>query len=233
MTTVNRIDHQVAVINHIIFGITRPFVHVGTVEQDLVAFFLLLIAQHKRLGARQLLDVQVAVRYIGAVRLQLYLLFGEDRQVAVPVVFQDGVIGYQLPVEIYCYTVSFHDDAEMVPFADSVVCQFQRLAFMLLVVVQPAGANLCAHINTGGVPYLHLRRTAEVNTGVAFFGDLPVDQHFKVAVFFFRAKVIAMTVEHQQPISYRPAAAHVFISFLLCLGEGFGIHLSAGNRVFH
>ncbi|MNL36829.1 hypothetical protein D3C87_1589390 [compost metagenome] len=82
--------------------------HIGTVKQYFIAFFLFLCAQFKRFRTWDLPDVNVTVSHRRTMGLQFNLLFSKDRQVPVPVILQDHIVGHQLPVQVNCNTVALH-----------------------------------------------------------------------------------------------------------------------------
>ena len=101
-----------AVFQRIVHQIARPLIHVGTVEEHLETFFLLLCRELERLLALQFLHVDVAEVALAAMCLQLQLLYREDRLRAVPVVLHDHIIYHQLSVEAHGYAVAHHLDVE-------------------------------------------------------------------------------------------------------------------------
>ena len=66
-----------------------------------------------------------------------------------------------------------HPDTKRVPLADWIVRYHCGLAWVFLVVIETAGADLVLV----RVPNLHLRRAAQIDTAVtARVDNLPVDQ---------------------------------------------------------
>ena len=113
-------------------------------------------------------DIYVAVIDLAAVSLQLYLLDGEDGACAVPVVLKRNCIYDEDAVQTHGDAVADHIDVERVPLAQRVVGHTKWCATVLLIVVEPARANLCTYVDACYVPYLYLRCAAQVNAGIRF-----------------------------------------------------------------
>ena len=78
---------------------------------------------------------------------------------------------------------------EAVPVADLPVCNLKRLRRVLLVVVKSARTDVPLVVR---IPYLDLRRAAEVESRVARNGeDSPVSPHLEVLVVLPRRERVA------------------------------------------
>ncbi|CDD13701.1 unknown [Parabacteroides merdae CAG:48] len=67
--------------------------------------------------------------------LQFNLFDREDRELAIPIVFQNHIIHHFLSVQYDCHTVTDHLDVKAVPFTQLIIGHFRRLALVHLVVV--------------------------------------------------------------------------------------------------
>ena len=152
---------------------------------------------------------------VGAVRLQLDRAAREDRLLPIPVVLQRHVVHDLRAVEEHRHLVADHPDAEGVPLAHRVVGEHERLARVLLVVVEAAGPDLRPDVCARRVPDLDLRRAAQVDAAVAVLGDAPVDEHLEVAVVLHRAEVVALAVEDDHPVAHAPVVARLRVGLRL------------------
>ncbi|CDD13700.1 unknown [Parabacteroides merdae CAG:48] len=93
-----------------------------------------------------------------------------------------------------------------------------------------------SYVYTRSIPYLHLRRTTQVNTGIRFrTGRIkhPVHIHFKITVLFFRAQIVTLAIEYQHTVFHAPAFTHDLIGFRLLFGQLSRFHLRTGNRILY
>ena len=154
--------------------------------------------------------------------LQLNLLNGKNGLCSVPKVFQYHIVGNQFAVEPYGNALANHFDVKCVPFTHFLIGNFDRFALMFLIVVQPSGSYLSAYFHACRIPDLHLRCSAQINSGIRFgtFIKFPVYQHFKIAVLLFCAKVIkSLTIENNQSVFNLPVQSHLLIGFCLCSSQ--------------
>ena len=166
--------------------------------------------------------------------LELNLLNREDRLGAVPIVLKRGVVHNKLAVKPHGHLLANHLDAERIPRTYLVVGDEECLVGVLLVVVETARTDV-PHVV--GIPYLHLRSAAEVESGVAAGGEnAPIDEHLKVFVILLGRKRIAaaQTIEEKGSVTHLPVLDHMFIGELLDVGGLAGLALAgllADNRI--
>ena len=67
-----------------------------------------------------------------------------------------------------------------------------KLAWILLIVVKAAGANL----PLVRIPNLHLRRTAQIDAAVTTVVDFPIHIHLKIGVVFLGAEALPAASEN-------------------------------------
>jgi len=158
--------------------------------------------------------------------LKLDLPARVDRLLALPVVLQRHVVHDENVVQIDGDALADHEDAERVPLAGRAVGDVERLARVLLVVPQTAGAFRA-------VPDLHLRAAAEVDAAVALGLDLPVDEEVEVCVVAAGAEAVALAVEDERAVGDGPVGAHAGVGLFLRLGQLVGLHARAARRVGH
>ena len=112
--------------------------------------------------------------------------------------------------------VSDHPDPEGVPMMHRVVRHQQRLALVLLVVVESTGSHLGTHLGQCRIPDLNLWRASQVHSAVSSLTDLPVDQHLEVTVFLYRANVLeSFPDELEVPVLNDPVLVHLGVCLLL------------------
>ena len=121
----------------------------------------------------------------------------KDRDVAVPVVFHDHVVGHQLAVQVNGYLVADHFDAERIPVVDGIIGHHEGCTAVYFVVVQSTGTYLSTYFNPCGVPGLYLRASAKVDPSVTLGSHSPVDEHFEITVHFFRTEVVTFAFKDQ------------------------------------
>ncbi len=139
-----RVEHDGAVLHLVARAVADPALEVAPVEERHEALRLLLVGERLGCTGAQLAHVDVAERQVGAVRLQLDRAAREDRLLPIPVVLHRHVVHDLDAVEEHGDLVADHADAERVPLAHRVVGEHQRLARVLLVVVEPARPDLGA-----------------------------------------------------------------------------------------
>ena len=76
------------------------------------------------------------------------------------------------------------------------------------------------------IPNLQLRASAQVDTAVTAFEDLPIHIQLDVAVILIGTEALAFTIELQDAVNDLPVLAHVVVSRLLCRGEFINRHRS-------
>ncbi len=151
--------------------------------------------------------------------LQLDRSFGKERQLAVPIVFHDGVVDHQLVVQPDGGASAHLPDAQVVPFAEGFIGQHQGIFARCAgaVVPQAAGAFVGAQIPFAAgfrvIPDLDLRCAAQVNAAVRLGYGLVIDEQFDVAVIFFGGGVGALAIVDQDAVFDLP----VFLEGLLVL----------------
>ena len=158
--------------------------------------------------------------------------FWEDRNAPVPVVLHGHIINDKLAIEVNSNLVPYHFYTESVPVANGIVSNQKGSTPVLFVIVQSPGTYLCANLNTAGVPYLNLRRSAKVNAAVSFFSDAPVNYHLKITVVItYRTEVMATAVENYSAVLHAPVLMHLFVSFYLKFLAFARRHLFQFNRI--
>ena len=121
--------------------------------------------------------------------LQFNLLDWEDRELAIPIVFQNHVIYHFFSVQDNRHTVTNHLNIEGIPFTQFIVGHFRRLALVYLIVVQATGTYLRTNIYPRSIPDLDLRSTTQINTGIslrAFRIQHPIHIHLEITILLFR-----------------------------------------------
>src|SRR5436305_1263442 len=91
--------------------------------------------------AGNLAEVDVLEEELVTVVLELDLAGGIDRLIALPVVLHRHVVHYELVVEVYRHLISDHENPEAIPLADGPIRHLRRIARVLLIVVETAGAE--------------------------------------------------------------------------------------------
>src|SRR5699024_3028920 len=104
-----------------------------------------------------------------AVGLQFYLSAWIDQLIPIPVILHYHMIHYQLIIQVHRHFLAHHLYAHLIPLTDSMISGRQRLAGMMLIIVQSAGALRVFR----NIPNLHLRRPAQIDAAVASGLDLP------------------------------------------------------------
>ena len=130
----------------------------------------------------------------------------------VVVIFQDGVIDHELVIQPDADPRADHDDAQLIPLAERLVGQHQRVfaGRAGAVVPQPAGAFVGAEVELrflGVIPDLHLRAAAQIDAGVAQRHGLVLDEQLEVAVVLLGGGVIALAVVDQLAVLHAPMLA--------------------------
>ncbi len=167
-----------------------------------------------------LADEDVAPADLAAVGLQLDRPFPQQRQLAVPVVLQPGVVDDELVVEIHGDPLAELEDAEAVPFAERLVGQDERIfaGSAGAVVPQAAAALVGAEVPLaaflGVVPDLHLRRGPQIDAAVALGEHLVVDQQLDVAVVLVGGQVGALAVVDDLAVLDLPVLLDVLVPFV-------------------
>src|SRR6185369_17255500 len=153
--------------------------------------------------------------------LQFDLASGENRLLAVPIVFQSLVLNDQLAVKEHMDLFPNHHDLKPVPLSNWFVHDLDGIGGVGFVIEQTAGANRAVEPCARGewVPDLHLRAASQVNPAVTFGWNLPIHVHLEVAVVLHRAKAASFAVEKDLAILHLPVRAHAGIGFLLFLGS--------------
>ncbi len=157
------------------------------------------------------------------VGLELDRAAGRNRQRAIPVVLEDGVVHDELVVQVDRGAGTDLDDPEGVPLADGLVGHDQRVFARCAgaVVPQAARAFVGPHASIAGlaeVPDLDLRRAAEVNAAISLGTDLEVDQELDVAVVFVGGEIGSLAVVDDHAVVDAPVFLHVLRAVGECLG---------------
>ena len=155
--------------------------------------------------------------------LKLDRAAGRDRQRAIPVVLEDGVIDDELVVQVDGGACTDLNDPERVPLADRLVGPHERVFAVApgAVVPQAARAFVGLHAGitwVGKVPDLNLRRAAEINAAVSLGTDLEVDQELDVAVVFIGGEIDSLAVVDDHAVLDPP----VFFQVARAVGEHLG-----------
>lgn len=158
--------------------------------------------------------------------LQLDLFDRENRLAAIPEILEHHVIDDFLPVQNDGHAVADHLNVERIPVAQLVVGHARRLARVLRVVVKTARADLGAYVAARSVPYLHLRRAAQINACVALLPlgvELPVDVHLEITVELLRTDIVeALPDVHEHAVIDLPVAVHRLVGHSLFFASSAG-----------
>ena len=150
--------------------------------------------------------------------LHFNLFFGKDGQFAVPIVLEDYLVNHFRSVQPNSDFLAFHNDAEGVPFAQLVVFNACRCAWILLVVVETARANLRSNICSTDIPYLNLWCATQVNASIRLFAvwvKAPIDEQLEVGIVLYRADVVPTIADvNHFAVLYNPVASHQFVGRL-------------------
>ena len=149
-----------------------------------------------------------------------------QRRLAVPVVLHPCEIDHELAVEINRRPLADLHDAELVPLAERLVSEHERIATRSIgrVVEEPARAQVRLARGILGVellvpvPDLHLRRVAKVDAAIGLRHCLVLDQEFDVAVVLVGREVRAVAVVHQFAVLDAPVLLRVGVPLVDLLG---------------
>ena len=146
------------------------------------------------------------------------------RELLVEVVFQHRVVHDQLVVQPDAHAVALHHDAEVVPFAERLVGQHERVLAGRALLIVPESARALRLPEFHGlrvvlreVPDLHLRHAAQVDAAVALRQHLVINEQLEVAVVLLGREVEALAVVHEFAVLHLPVRVHVLLGDLLGL----------------
>ena len=172
---------------------------------------VLFHAHRGRLGG-DLAHEQVPPADFTAVRLQHDRALGRQRLRAVPVVLHHGAVHDELVVQPHPGTVADLANTELVPFAEGLVRQHQRIAAGRVgaVVEQSARSQVWPARRVllvedlSRVPDLYLRSAPQIDATVGRRHGLVLDQKLDVAELFVRRGIGPLAVVHQFAVLDRP-----------------------------
>src|SRR6185437_1739999 len=167
-----------------------------------------------------LADEDVPPANLAAVRLQLDRPFPQKRLFAIPEVLQAGVVDDQLVIEIYRGPFAQLDNAEVIPFAERLIGQHERIFAGRAGTVVPQAAATLVSTNVplaaflGVIPNLHLRRGPQVNAAITLGQHLVIDQQFDVAIVRVGGQVDPIAVVDDFPFLDFPVFFDILVPFL-------------------
>ena len=181
----------------------------------------------------QFLDEDVAPANFAAVGLQLDRPAGDEGlalvlgSFAIPKVGEGRFVHHELAIELNRYDLADHLNVKGIPLAERFVSKHERIAARGAggaVVPKTARTLVSADLPfaafLGGVPNLHLRHAAQVNTAVGLGDRLVIHVQLKVAIVFHGAEVQALAIIDENTVFHGSVLFDVFKALGLLFGEG-------------
>ena len=148
---------------------------------------------------RKFLDENILPTDFATMSLQLNCTLIKKWQLAIEIIFEDGVIYNKLVVEVNSSTSAYLDDAELVPFAKRLVSKNEGIfAWGSWGVIPEAARTLvCTNLEfffIEKIPDLNLGSVLEVDTAIALGQHFVFKMKFIICEFFFGGKIKALTI---------------------------------------